>query len=972
MKKKNNPLTQYIDAQIDCQHAWPIEMGSYWRIILCILAAFAAFTQPVAAQVTQDAFATDLIAACLEKNYPKVKDLINEHRLWVKPVVNQLIGDYIHRTMTGSKARAASLKDAATLISQTFEETYGEKSLSIATAYLDTWGMEQLGKKAQADRIFEIAEDLRSDKQSEETIQRYDQALQLYLDIGDARGEGEVFGRMGLIYWSIDPDTCLSYYQKALVAREQVDDKFLVGATINSLGVVYLWKFGELDSAIFYLERACLVRQEIGDLPGLGSSLVYLALSYDYNGQYVKAQDAYLKAYEVNKAVGNKVKMAEALQNTASLLNGTGHYTEALQKLKIALELREELNDPVKIGNVLNEQGNVYANMRNYDKAVELYAKTAEIMNSEGNLEGQANAYNNIGTILDEVGRYQKAIEYYTRSMNMCKETGDKEGTGTALGNLGNSYYGLGRFEEAESCQLQALTISRELSIHENEIHNLINLSNAQNALGKLDSAQHFCKLALEKAVELNNPQLIWIATLNLGDNFEKRGDYTQAIEHYEEALGIVEEIRLSLSGEEYRSEYMAAERFAFEGLIHLLGSLHQREPDQGFDRKAFLHAERSKSRAFLDMLSDSIQPAALLDVQASIPDEESVILEYFLGDSSSCLWVITEEENAMYVLPGREALIEGIETLRFSLTKPDPSNLSFFSQSAQMLYKQLLEPAHPFMKKKKKLVVIPDGELFYLPFEALLSKAPKKGKDSDPSAFSYLVNKHAIAYGHSATILMNMPAGMQGEDKAQPRLLAFGDPEFTSQYKRLDYSAEEVEKIASYFGTESADVFLQKEASEQRIKNMQLEGYNYIHFATHGTVDELIPDFSSLVLSMDPERNEDGLLQAWEIMELQINAELVVLSACETGLGKLVRGEGLIGLTRSLVYSGASSVLVSLWSVADQSTSGFMTQFYEYLINESLEKAFSLQMTKQDMIESTDLAHPFYWAPFILIGNLY
>jgi CHAT domain-containing protein len=923
------------------------------------------------AQEPQEEFATDLITACQEKNVSKVQDLINEHRLWVKPVLNQLISEFIQRTMTGNRAAAGSRKTAAVLIAQTFQDSYGEKNLSIATGYLDSWTMEQMGKKAQADRIFGIAEDFRTNSQQiEEAVTEYHRALELYLDIGDVRGEGEVFGRLGLIYWSIDSDTCLAFYQKALVARERVDDKFLVGATLNSLGVVYLSKYGELDSAILYLERARRVRQETGDLTGLGNSLVYLALSYDYNGQYVKAQDAYLEAFEVNEKVGNKVKMAEAMRKSAQILNGTGHYQEALLYLKVALELREELNDPVKVGNVLNDQGNVYTNMRNYDKAIELYAKTAEIMNTEGNLEGQANAFNNIGTILDEVGRYQKAIEYYTRSMDICKETGDREGTGTALGNLGNSYYGLGRFKEAEHFQYQALKISRELSLHDNEIHNLINLSNAQNALGKLDSALHFCNQALEKAVELNNPRLVWVATFNQGDNFEKRGDYQKAIERYEQALIIVEEIRLSLTGEEYRTKYMAAERFAFEGLIHLLGRLHLNEPGKGFDRKAFLYAERSKSRAFLDLLSDSIQPATLQEVQQSISGGESVILEYFLGDSSSSLWVITEEEHAMFVLPGREALTDDIETFRFSLSQPDPSNLQFFSKSAQSLYKQLMEPAAPYLKKKKKLVIIPDGELFYLPFEALLTKAPKKGKSSDPSAFPYLLVKHQLAYGHSATILMNMPAGMQIDGDKKPSLLAFGDPEFSTQYKRLGYSAEEVKNIASHFESGKADVFVQKEASEQRIKNIPLDRYNYIHFATHGTVDEVIPDFSSLVLSEDPERNEDGFLQAWEIMDLKLNADLVVLSACETGLGKLVRGEGLVGLTQSLVYSGASSVLVSLWSVADQSTSGFMTEFYKHLITENQEISLSLQETKLSMIESADLAHPFYWAPFVLIGD--
>ncbi|TFH20158.1 MAG: CHAT domain-containing protein, partial [Bacteroidia bacterium] len=647
-----------------------------------------------------------------------------------------------------------------------------------------------------------------------------------------------------------------------------------------------------------------------------------------------------------------------------------GHYQEALENLEIALKLRKELNDPVNAGNVLNQQGNVYASMRDYDKAIELYSESAEIMNTEGNLEGQAIGYNNIGTILDEAGRFQKAIDYYTRSLEIYRQVGNNEGIGTALGNLGNSYYGLGEFEESEHYQHLALKISRELNLHENEIHNLINLSNAQNAMGKLDSAWYNCNLALQKATEMDNPQLVWISTLNLGDNFEKRGEYQKAIEHYEQALAIVEEIRISLSGEEFRSEYMAAERFAFEGMIHLLSKLHMSDPGKGYDHKAFLYAERSKSRAFLDMLSDSIHPASLREVQTEIPDEETVLLEYFLGDSSSCLWVITNEENELFILPGRNELKDDIETLRFSLTQPDLNNLEFFSESAQKLYTVLMEPAAPNMKKAKRLVIVPDGELFYLPFEALLIKAPKRGKDKDPTAFSYLVLKHAVSYGHSATILMNIPAWIQAEGVLQPNLLAFGDPEFSSQYKRLEYSAAEVEMIASFFDPSAADVFTQKEASEQQVKATPMDKYKYIHFATHGIVDEVEPDFSGLVLSMDPDRNEDGLLQAWEIAELEMNADLVVLSACQTGLGKMVRGEGLVGLTRSMIYSGASSVIVSLWSVADHSTSEFMTTLYKNLIIQKIDKSASLQEAKLSMLEDVNLAHPFFWAPFILIGN--
>ena len=541
---------------------------------------------------------------------------------------------------------------------------------------------------------------------------------------------------------------------------------------------------------------------------------------------------------------------------------------------------------------------------------------------------------------------------------------------GLAMGNLGNSYYGLGEFVEAERFQHQALEISREHNLYENEIHNLINLSNVQNALGKLDSAWYHCNLALQKAIEMDNPQLVWISTLNLGDNYERRGEYQKAIEHYESALGIVEKIRLSLSGEDFRAEYMAAERFAYEGLVHLLGKLHQNDPAIGYDQKAFLYAERSKSRAFLDALSDTILPATLHEVQQSLPAEQTLILEYFLGDSSSTLWVIAQEEHEMFVLPGRQELADNIETLRFSLSQPDPANLNFFSKSAQSLFALLLKPAEKLIKKGAKLVIIPDGELFYLPFEALLTKAPKRGKDSDPASFPYLVLKHPITYGHSATILMNMPSGMQTISGTPASFLAFGNPTFSSKYPRLEHSAAEVKNIASLFAPSSADVFTQNAASEQQFKALDLEKYQYIHFATHGTMDEVVPDFSSLVLAMDPDRNEDGLLQAWEIAELEMQADLVVLSACQTGLGKQVRGEGLVGLTQSLIYSGASSVIVSLWSVADHSTSEFMTAFYNNLIIQEMDKSVSLQEAKLSMLEDVNLAHPFYWAPFILIGK--
>lgn len=952
-------------------------MFSLRPVLILVLVSLPAFTLPGLSQDTQEAFEEKLLAACDRNDLSSVKTLITEHRLWVKPVVNQLISDYIDLKLAGNESASLSRKESAQLLAHTYKEIYEERNLIIIVSYLDEWLNDDLEKKSQADSLVQLAIPIRYEEhEHEKAIQYYEEALSIYQELGDLHGEAVVFGAMGAIhmyrayYWSLEElSFMLEFYQKSLEVRIAVEDQDLIARSLNDIGLYY-YISNDYLTAIQYFEQAKVIREEIGDYKRLGSTLIYVTRCYESIGQYVKALDNYQIAYEINRKVDNKNRMAEAMQYSGGLLSSFGRYEEALQKLDTALAIRIAMEDQVGIGHVMNEQGNVYSNMGNHEMAIDAYSGAAEIFNALGDPEGQADIYNNIGTILEEIGRYEKAAEYYERSIKICEANGDLQGTVTALGNLGNVYYAQQDYVKAEEFQLQALEISQTQQYYEIEVHNLINLSNAQNALRKLDSAQINCQFALEKAKELESPYLIWVSTLNLGDNYEKRGEYSKALEYYESALDIVEKIRSSLSGEEFRISLMARERYAFEGVIHLLGRLHEIEPHKGYDEIAFLYAERSKSRTFLDMLTDTLQPASLPEVQHSLSSDETTVLEYFLGDSSSCLWVITEKEQNMLILPGRDEFADAIETIRFSLTQPDETNLEFFSETASFLYQQLIEPANQFVKKGNRLVIIPDGELFYLPFQVLLTREPGKGKGFKPSEWSYLIRRNPITYGHSASILMNMPQGTNIDNTRDLRLLAFGNPDFSTRFKRLEYSEEEVKSIASYFKTTRADVFLKQEASEERVKTSRLEGYNYIHFATHGTIDEVIPDLSSLILAEDSGRNEDGLLQAWEIAELKMNADLVVLSACQTGLGKMVHGEGLIGLTRSLIYSGASSVLVSLWSVADNSTSEFMTDFYRNLILNNMTSSTALQKTQLTMAADPRFSHPFYWAPFILIGN--
>jgi CHAT domain-containing protein len=201
-------------------------------------------------------------------------------------------------------------------------------------------------------------------------------------------------------------------------------------------------------------------------------------------------------------------------------------------------------------------------------------------------------------------------------------------------------------------------------------------------------------------------------------------------------------------------------------------------------------------------------------------------------------------------------------------------------------------------------------------------------------------------------------------------RLRSIFDEDGRWNLQRLRDSGREVTSVAKRYKSNEAVVFQGRAAKEENVKgNEYLGTARRIHFATHGVISERQPQYSGLVLTLDEDPKEDGLLQVYEIFNLKLNADLVVLSACKTGLGKEVKGEGLIGLTRAFMYAGARSLVVSLWQVADPSTAELMVKFYERL-DRAGDKADALRQAKLELIQSGRYAHPFYWAPFVLVGE--
>jgi CHAT domain-containing protein len=294
----------------------------------------------------------------------------------------------------------------------------------------------------------------------------------------------------------------------------------------------------------------------------------------------------------------------------------------------------------------------------------------------------------------------------------------------------------------------------------------------------------------------------------------------------------------------------------------------------------------------------------------------------------------------------------------------------------------------------KQRLIIVPSGILHYLPFEALLTKGEERAlPTTTPAQLPYLLRDYAISYVPSAAVLASL-RNRPAKSTVAKSFLAFADPVYGDltespagltpsnlsdafgdqrpwRLGRLIESRREVEQISAFFPKDQVSLLLREQASEENAKTAgRFNQFRFVHFATHGLLNEEKPSHSGLILNLDgTPQSEDGLLQAYEIFNLKLNADLVVLSGCETGLGKEVKGEGLVGLTHAFFYAGTPSLVVSLWKVQDRSTADLMVNLYRE-IGRTQTKSEALRQAKLKLIQQGRYADPYYWAPFVLTGD--
>ncbi len=474
--------------------------------------------------------------------------------------------------------------------------------------------------------------------------------------------------------------------------------------------------------------------------------------------------------------------------------------------------------------------------------------------------------------------------------------------------------------------------------------------------------------------------------------------------------------------------------------------------PDDKKKKPSDLEEELEKLQTEFDSIENQIRtaspryasltagkPLTLAEVQQRVLDDQTVLLEYSLGPQASYLWAVDKAGVALYKLPSRTTLdnlatglraqliptklqrrIVGIDVMADSQrglgisATPFAEDAAAFIGASSALYKAAVEPAAGAFGEKR-LLIVADGALNYIPFEALV----KSADSADYSSAPYLVRSNEIVYAPSASVI----GAIRQQANSQPgrAILIIADPVFNSvdtraravasspsatdtrglgiQSALTDVSgqdaaaaaqtgkmqglplarlagtraeAEQIVKLAKASGTQ-ADVWLDLDASEGNVEARDVSKYRILHIATHGLLNAERPQFTGLVLTLVGNKDEDGFLRTDEVFNLRLGSPLVMLSACETGLGREKRGEGVMGLTRAFIYAGAPTVGVSLWSVADKSTAEFMGDFYKRLLSApsgSKSPSSAMREAQLSMIAGKKYSAPFYWAPFVLVGD--
>jgi len=828
---------------------------------------------------------------------------------------------------------------------------------------------------------YQKGKSLRRKRDYQGSIEAFNEAIALAGEVHSPDHKLKCLRQLSVTYWEVfDFEKFYELNKEALNIAKEINHKREIGQCLNNLGL-YFWQLNDYSQALLYYFKALDIAKKLGNLSQQSTCLNNIGNVYLKHKDYKKGLNYLISAYELDKKLNDLYSIASDLNNLGEAYRllakeNNVNFSNSEKSFIDALEIANDKNFINLKIKILNNLGLLYMNKKDLNRAYIAFLEVLKLAVKYNFYESIAAISNNIGIILLNQNNLSKAKEYFKKSIALEDKLLGKE-------ILWESFYGLGKCFEKEG-KIEKAVEYYEKSIEKiEEVRNKIALDvfKVSFSKDKLPVYEDWVDLLYQKYKEAPNLE-----------SFEK---VFLAVERAK-AQAFLESLKISqkVFKERLPSEFKEEERnfsLQFSRIVDQLRNerLTQEEKRKLLDKyknleeKYMIHLmDLQKALPEASLYLPSLSPR-IEAVQKYASEKKITILEYFLGNKSSLLLVINRGVFKIIPLPGEKDIVNSIRGYIKLLSDP-PSKKFHGILAAKRLYTEFVYPGIQNLSPEiEHLVIIPDGLLHYLPFEALIYTG-ENGQDQ------FLIEKFTISYCPSISSFFYL--NQRKLKKKKGFFMAFGEPKYipkSSPFQTtvlskkellldiyqskgfkltpLPYTRTEIKKISKFFTKKNRRIFLEEKARESVLKKEKLEDVLILHFACHGFLDEEVPLRSALVLSLEENSEEDGFFQAREIYTIPINAELIVLSACQTARGMLERGEGVLGLPRSFFYSGARTVVSSLWNVHDKSTAYFMEYFYKFL-SQGNSKSESLRLAKIKMLKK--FYNPHFWAAFVLNGE--
>jgi CHAT domain-containing protein/Tfp pilus assembly protein PilF len=887
-------------------------------------------------------------------------------------------------------------------------------------------------RAGEAATLLNISAILKSRGEMQKSLEKLGEALPILQAVGDHIGESNALSGIGTVYWSLgERQKALEKFNEALSISRAAGDRNGEAITLNNIGEVYR-SLGERQKALEKFNESLSISRAIGDRNQEAVTLNNIGLAYCSLGEMRKALERFSEALAILRAVGNRNTEAVTLNNTGLAYWSSGETQKALEKFNEALLIYRAVGDRRGEAGALNNVGSMYRLLGETQKALEKLNEALAIRQAIGDRSGKATTLSNIGEVYRSLGDTEKALDKFNEALPLRRVVRDRDGVATTLLGIARTEQKRGNLSLARQTIEQAVGLIESLRT---------DTTSQELRASYLASRQDYYRSYIDILMQMHkqNPDGAFDAAAFAVSERARARSLLELLA--ESRADIRQGVDISLLERERSLQQRLNERAAAQ--VRLLNRKHTTEQaDAAAKEIASITTEYEELRVQIRAISpryDALtrpQPLNLAEIQRQTLDPDTLLLEYWLGDDASYLFVVSQTSITSYELPKRAEIDATTRRVREMLTAPQPrpgetaaerqarikeARANYWPQAAA-LSRMLIGPATSQLSAKRLLVVV-DGALQYLPFGALPAPGTERlgdkesGRQGDKEARGKrksairnpqsairrpLIVNHEIVHLPSASALAVLRRELAGRQPAAKAVAVLADPVFSADdarvkpgakaqagkealsdltraigdiggdLRRLLMTRDEAETILSVTPRNGGFAALDFRANRATATGDELSNYRIVHFATHSLLNSEHPELSGLVLSLVNEQGkpQDGFLRMHEIFNLRLPAELVVLSACQTGLGKELKGEGLVGLTRGFMYAGAARVVASLWEVNDAATAELMKRFYRRMLQDGMRPAAALRAAQIEMWKSPQWQSPFYWGGFILQGE--